>query len=64
MEYIEGISLDNPGRRKGAVADQGIGGSETDRSRVAAAHNQGITHRDLKPLNVMLRAGAPLARRR
>ncbi len=62
MEYIEGISLDDflkkekrlsPAKAFEIIAPIALG--------VGVAHNQGITHRDLKPLNVMLRHGYPLA---
>ncbi|MEO7673656.1 MAG: serine/threonine-protein kinase, partial [Pyrinomonadaceae bacterium] len=62
MEYIEGISLDeflrNEKRLSPAKAFEIL---KPIALGVGAAHGQGITHRDLKPLNVMLRTGAPLA---
>lgn len=62
MEYIEGVSLDDflkkekrlsPAKAFEILAPIALG--------VGVAHSQGITHRDLKPLNVMLRHGYPLA---
>ncbi len=62
MEYIEGICLDDflkkekrlsPSKAFEIIAPIAHG--------VGVAHSQGITHRDLKPLNVMLRHGYPLA---
>ncbi len=62
MEYIEGISLDDflrkeqqlsPARALEILAPITLG--------VGAAHSKGITHRDLKPLNIMLRKGYPPA---
>ena len=62
MEYIEGISLDEFLRREKVLSPtKALEVLKPIALGVAAAHNQGITHRDLKPLNVMLRAGAPLA---
>ncbi len=62
MEYIEGISLDDFLRKEKRLspvtafeilAPIALG--------VGEAHSRGITHRDLKPLNVMLRNGYPLS---
>ena len=54
MELVEGVSLDTE------LADEGLGSERFLElaaplaGAVAAAHAQGITHRDLKPQNVML----------
>lgn len=62
MEYIEGVSLDEllriekrltPFRAFEILKPIALG--------VGAAHGKGITHRDIKPLNVMLRKGLPPA---
>lgn len=62
MEYIDGISLEEMLRTDGALTPaRAFEILKPIAMGVGAAHKQGITHRDLKPLNVMLRRGAPLA---
>ena len=62
MEYIEGISLDDFLRKeKRLTPEKAFEIMEPIALGVAAAHGNGITHRDLKPLNVMLKKDHPLA---
>lgn len=62
MEYIDGISLEEMLRQDGALTPaRAFEVLKPIAMGVSAAHKLGITHRDLKPLNVMLRRGAPLA---
>jgi serine/threonine protein kinase/formylglycine-generating enzyme required for sulfatase activity len=61
MEYIEGISLDDFLRReKWLTPDRALEILEPIVLGVGEAHSKGITHRDLKPLNVMIRNDRPL----
>src|SRR5262249_17835992 len=58
MEYVDGQSLEALLRRGGALAVQevlgiGIQGA----SGLAAAHKQGLIHRDVKPANILLENG-------
>lgn len=62
MEYIDGISLEEFLQQEGALSPaRAFEVLRPISLGVGAAHKQGITHRDLKPLNVMLRRGAPLS---
>lgn len=62
MEYIDGISLEEMLRKDGVLTPaRAFEILKPIAMGVSAAHKQGITHRDLKPLNVMLRRGSPLA---
>ena len=62
MEYIEGICLDDFLRKEKRLSpDKAFEIIAPIALGVGVAHSQGITHRDLKPLNVMLRNGYPIA---
>lgn len=62
MEYIEGISLDELLRREKRLAPlKAFEIFKPIALGISAAHGKGITHRDIKPLNVMLRKGYPPA---
>jgi serine/threonine-protein kinase len=55
MEYIQGITLDDLLKRYGRLSPLRVGRLLVQICRVLqAAHNQGITHRDLKPGNLMV----------
>jgi serine/threonine protein kinase/formylglycine-generating enzyme required for sulfatase activity len=58
MEYIDGISLaDFLSKEKRLAPEKAYEILEPIALGVRAAHQKGITHRDLKPLNVMLKNG-------
>src|SRR3569832_623370 len=64
MEYLEGEALGRRISRQGRlslgeIADFG----RQVASVLAATHASGVTHRDLKPVNIFIVAGAELARR-
>ena len=62
MEYIEGVSLDEFLRRETRLTPfKAFEILKPIALGVGAAHGKGITHRDIKPLNVMLRKGLPPA---
>jgi serine/threonine-protein kinase len=55
MEYVEGINLESLLRRRGRLTPEEVVllGAAIARG-IAAAHEQGIVHRDVKPSNVLL----------
>jgi serine/threonine-protein kinase len=55
MEYVEGINLESLLRRRGRLTPEEavLLGAAIARG-IAAAHEQGIVHRDVKPSNVLL----------
>ncbi|MBV8145796.1 MAG: serine/threonine protein kinase [Gammaproteobacteria bacterium] len=58
MEFIDGESLEQLIRRRGAIAaHESIPLFKQALSGVAAAHRAGIIHRDLKPANLMATSG-------
>lgn len=62
MEFIEGICLDDYLRKEKQLSPtKAFEILKPIALGVGEAHKKGITHRDLKPLNVMLRKGYPLA---
>jgi serine/threonine-protein kinase len=62
MEFIDGISLDDFLRKEKRLSPlHAFELLKPIALGVGAAHHKGITHRDIKPLNVMLRAGLPPA---
>lgn len=62
MEYIEGVSLDDFLRKEKRLTPfKALEILKPIALGVGAAHGKGITHRDIKPLNVMLRKGLPPA---
>lgn len=57
MEYLTGQSLAQLVRARGALAvDQAVDAAAQVASALAAAHEAGIVHRDVKPANVMVNA--------
>src|SRR6516165_1817798 len=58
MEYVQGKSLNDLIPRKGLPLTQALKYAIQIADALTAAHAAGITHRDLKPGNVMV-AGAP-----
>jgi eukaryotic-like serine/threonine-protein kinase len=61
MELVEGISLDEFLRRESRLApEKALEILSPILLGLSEAHGKGITHRDLKPLNVMLKYGRPL----
>lgn len=62
MDFIKGELLHDVLEREGRLpADRAFEIMSAIAAGVGAAHQQGITHRDLKPLNVMLQEDLPLA---
>jgi serine/threonine protein kinase/formylglycine-generating enzyme required for sulfatase activity len=62
MDFIKGELLHEILEREGRLpADRAFEIMSAIAAGVGAAHQQGITHRDLKPLNVMLQENLPLA---
>lgn len=62
MDFIKGELLHDVLEREGRLpADRAFEIMSAIAAGVGAAHQQGITHRDLKPLNVMLQENLPLA---
>ena len=56
-EYVEGVTLREHLRRSGRMeAAQALHVAVQVASALAAAHEAGIVHRDVKPENIMLRA--------
>jgi len=61
MEYLEGQTLSDRIQRGALAAEEAIPIAMQIANALAAAHQEGITHRDLKPGNVMLtKSGAKL----
>ena len=58
MEYVQGKALNDLIPRKGLPLNQALKYAIQIADALTAAHAAGITHRDLKPGNVMV-AGAP-----
>ena len=60
MEYVTGTTLDEKVPANGMAQDQFFELALSMTEAVAAAHAKGITHRDLKPQNVMIDSGGRL----
>jgi serine/threonine-protein kinase len=55
MEYIQGVTLKQLIRKKGALPlGVGVRIAKQTAAGLAAAHHQGVVHRDVKPQNVIL----------
>ena len=55
MELIEGITLKNYISKKGCLeTKEAIGIAISVAQGIAAAHEQGIIHRDIKPQNIII----------
>jgi serine/threonine protein kinase len=58
MEYVQGHTLGHLIRTRGALPiAEAVGYVEQILLALAAAHDQGIVHRDIKPQNIMVTAG-------
>ncbi len=61
MEFIKGQSLHDLIIEKGKLPlERAVEIMEAIAAGVGAAHRRGVVHRDLKPLNIMIRDGVPL----
>ncbi|MGW4470965.1 serine/threonine-protein kinase [Nonomuraea sp. NPDC004354] len=56
MEYVDGESLDRLLRRSALTADETMRLVAEVADALAAAHERGIVHRDVKPANLMIKA--------
>jgi serine/threonine-protein kinase len=55
MEYVQGVTLKQLIRKKGALPlNVGLRIAKQTSAGLAAAHHQGIVHRDVKPQNIIL----------
>jgi serine/threonine-protein kinase len=55
MEYIQGVTLKQLIRKKGALPlGVGVRIAKQTAAGLAAAHHQGVVHRDVKPQNIIL----------
>jgi serine/threonine protein kinase len=59
MEYLEGKSLDHVIGPGGLDAGRALRYARQIAEGLAAAHGRGITHRDVKPRNILVTLGAP-----
>lgn len=58
MEYIEGVTLDQLVRQQGALSPDGAAALMRQvADALVAAHSEGITHRDVKPSNILVDSG-------
>lgn len=54
MEYVEGTTLDKQAGQAGVPLDQVLDYSMQALSALSYAHGHGVTHRDIKPVNIMV----------
>ena len=54
MEYVEGTTLDKQAGQSGVPLDRVLDYSMQALSALSYAHGHGVTHRDIKPVNIMV----------